>query len=244
MSDLQALRQKNIERTRTLVRESVNPDLFILNAVNNIEDLQRIENLLVKRLREWYALYFPESEKNLPVNPEFLMHVLMGDKHKSMGEMGLKDSMGADLGKKELEEIKKLATAIEKIYQEEKHLSNYLNDTMLAHCPNLHAVAGHTIGAKLMRGAGSLKKLAMMRSSTIQLIGAEKALFRHIRTGAKPPKYGYLLQHPIVQRSKKEDRGRAARMLADKIFIAARVDYFKGKFIGDDLIKEVEVKFK
>jgi nucleolar protein 56 len=244
MVDLQELRQKNITLAKKLVRESVNTDLFIINAVNNVEELQRIENVLSKRLREWYSLYFPELDKRTADHAEFIGHVLKNDKHRLLKELQVADCMGAELEHKELDELKHLAESIEKLFAEEKRLGEYLEKTMKHYCPNTHAVAGAVIGAKLLRGAGSLRKLAMMRSSTIQLIGAEKALFRHIKTGARPPKYGYLLQHQLVQRAKREDRGKIARALADKLFVAARLDFFKGEFLGDKLLKEVEVKIK
>jgi nucleolar protein 56 len=152
--------------------------------------------------------------------------------------------MGFHLEKKDLEPILSLASIISDLSREAELLEDYLEKTMRAYCPNLTTLAGSLIGAKLLSEAGSLKRLAMMRSSTIQLLGAEKALFRHIRTGAKPPKYGYLLQHQLVQKAKRQDRGKAARALADKIFIAVRMDYFKGEFLGDKLLKELELKFK
>ena len=83
----------------------------------------------------------------------------------------------------------------------------------------------------------------MMPSSTIQLLGAEKALFRHMKTGARAPKFGFLHEHPLIAKNPKELHGKIARTLADKISIAVKVDYFKGKFIGDKLLKEVEGKF-
>ena len=242
MSDLHHLRQKNLTLARKLVRESVSPDLHIINAVNNIEELQRIQNVLSKRLREWYSLYFPELDKKIANHEEYVEHVLKDNKEEMIEEFKVKDSMGGDVARHEVAEMKKLAEAVKKLFDEEKHLAAYLEKAMEKHCINLYTLAGSIIGAKLMRGAGSLRKLAMMRSSTIQLIGAEKALFRHIKTGAKPPKYGHLLQHPLVSKSRQADKGKIARALADKIFVAVRVDYFKGEFIADKLLKEVEVK--
>ena len=117
---------------------------------------------------------------------------------------------------------------------------------MKKHCPNMLEVAGVLISAKLLEHAGSLRRLMMMPASTIQILGAEKALFRHLKTGkkAKPPKYGILSQHPLIGKVKKEEYGKVARTLADKISIAVKVDYFKGKFIGDKLKEELEKKFQ
>ncbi|MBN2459150.1 NOP58 family protein [Candidatus Woesearchaeota archaeon] len=246
MSTLSELRRQNLKLAKKLVKESVNQDLFIVNAISNVEELAKIANTLTKRLREWYAIYFPELEKKVQDNEAFVKLVLKADKKGLLaeGKDNVKDEMGADLEKQDLEPILSLASIITDLLREKQLLEDYLDKTMKAHAPNLSAVAGSLIGAKLLKEAGSLKRLAMMRSSTIQLLGAEKALFRHIRTGARPPKYGYLLQHQFVQKAKKDERGKAARALADKIFLAVRVDYFKGSYIADKLIAELEERFK
>jgi len=119
----------------------------------------------------------------------------------------------------------------------------YLERKMTELCPNMTAVAGYLIGAKLLAYAGSTKRLAELPSSTIQLLGAEKALFRHITRNSLPPKYGVLHEHPMIARARKQDHGKVARLLADKISIASRVDYFKGAFIGDKLKEEIEKRF-
>jgi nucleolar protein 56 len=244
MSKLAELRKKNLELAKKAVKESVTPDLFIVNSVNNVDELRRIINNLSKRLREWYSLYFPELDKRITDNEAFVKLVLKEDKKVLLKELKLADEMGYHLEKKDLEPILSLASIISDLSREAELLEAYLEKTMRVYCPNLTTLAGSLIGAKLLSEAGSLKRLAMMRSSTIQLLGAEKALFRHIRTGAKPPKYGYLLQHQMVQKAKKQDKGRVARALADKIFIAVRMDYFKGEFLGDKLLKELEQRFK
>lgn len=246
MGALSELRKKNLALAKKLVKESVNQDLFIINAINNIEELAKTVNTLTKRLREWYALYFPELEKKIQDNEAFVKLVLKGDKKRLMQdskEPRLKDEMGAELSKEDLEPILSLASLITDVLREKELLEDYLERTMKIYCPNLFTLAGSLIGAKLLREAGSLKRLAMMRSSTIQLLGAEKALFRHIRTGSRPPKYGYLLQHQLVQKAKKEERGKAARALADKIFLAVRIDYFKGEFSADKMLRELEERF-
>jgi nucleolar protein 56 len=244
MAKLADLRKKNLEIAKKAVKDSVNPDLFIINCVNNVEELQRIANNLSKRLREWYSLYFPELDKKILEHDNYVKLVLKADKKELVRELRLKDEMGAHFEMRDLEPVLSLASAISDLMRESHLLEEYLDKTMKAYCPNLTYLAGSLIGGKLLREAGSLKRLAMMRSSTIQLLGAEKALFRHIRTGAKPPKYGYLLQHQLVQKAKRQDRGKAARALADKIFLAVRIDYFKGTFIADKLLRELEAKFK
>ena len=92
-------------------------------------------------------------------------------------------------------------------------------------CPRLQTLATTLIGAQLIEHAGSLKHLAELPSSTIQVLGAEKALFRHLKTGSKPPKFGVIFAHPSITDS--QERGKAARRLAGKISIAVKQDYFK-----------------
>ncbi|MBW2991554.1 hypothetical protein KY348_07705 [Candidatus Woesearchaeota archaeon] len=242
MSKLSKLRAKNIELARKGVKESVNPDLFIINAVNNFEELQRIINVLTKRLREWYSIYLPELDKKIQDNEAYVKLVLKKDRKVLLNDLKLNSTLGADMPKNHIKPMLLTAKSIDTLAKQISELEKYLEATMKAHCPNLTTLAGALIGAKLIKGAGSLKKLAMMRSSTIQLLGAEKAFFRHIKTGAKPPKYGYILHHPLVQKAKKSDKGRAARALADKIFICVRTDYFKGEYIADKLLKELEVR--
>jgi len=108
-------------------------------------------------------------------------------------------------------------------------------------CPNINKIAGTTIGARLLNYAGSLKRIATIPASKIQLYGAEKALFRHLKTGARSPKYGIIHEHPIVLNAK--EQGKAARVLADKIALCAKVDYFKGDFIADKILAELKERF-
>ena len=94
--------------------------------------------------------------------------------------------------------------------------------------PNISSIAGENIGARLIAKAGSLEKLARIPSSTIQILGAEKALFRALKTGSKPPKHGILFQHDDIHTAPKWQRGKIARSIASKIAIAARVDAYRG----------------
>ncbi len=105
-----------------------------------------------------------------------------------------------------------------------KKLDSHLLSLVKKRCPHLVSVSSHIIAARLIAAAGSLEKLACMPSSKIQVLGAEKALFRHLKTGSKPPKYGIIFFHDSVLNS--SDKGKAARRLASKIAIAARQDFF------------------
>lgn len=241
-----AMREANLLLARRAVKQSVNDDLLIIQAVKSVEDLEKTSNNLVRRLREWYACYNPEGEQAISDNERFCRAILEKPKGLLLKEVGIpgEKSMGADLAKKDIEQIMQFAQHIVSLYDLRAQNEAYIESLMKGLCPNLLHLAGPLIGAKLLMHAGGLLQLCEFPASTVQLLGAEKALFRHLRTGAKPPKYGILLNHPIVATAPKDKKGKAARVLADKIAIAAKVDYFKGDFIADKLEKKIKSQIK
>jgi nucleolar protein 56 len=234
----------NLQLTKQSLKESVNEDNFIIQTIGNIYELDRVINLLSKRSREWYSLYLPELSEKTPHHQRFIELVASKNKEQLMEELRISSSMGADLKELHIEEIKLLAKNILNLYElREKH-EEYLKKVMQEYCPNVLELAGATIGAKLLEYARTLRHMALLPASTIQLLGAEKALFRHLKTGCKSPKHGIIIQHPLIQKAKRKDRGKVARSLADKISLCARLDYFKGEFKGAEYKKALEEKFK
>jgi nucleolar protein 56 len=233
--NFEELRKKALELTKGKIKDSYSKDLMIINAINNIEELEKSINSLASRLREWYMIKNPEMENSVEDNENFVKVVLEGG--ESLSEMG------ALLDKDDEAAINALALITQGLVETKVFLLIYLEKTMKDYCKNVYILAGPTIGAKLLREARGLKRLASLQSSTIQLLGAEKALFRHIKTGAKSPKYGHIVNHPIVINAKREDKGKAARALADKLSIAARLDYFKGEFLADKYFKDLQKRF-
>jgi len=229
--------QKNLQLTKQKLRESVSNDQLIIQASANLNELDRIINILVKRLREWYSLYYPELDHKTPSHERFVDSVLSGKKKD-------KSSMGADLDEIHLTEINTLAKEIQSMSTLRKTHEDYLQKVMSGYCPNILSLAGTTIGAKLIELAKSLKRLALLPSSTVQLLGAEKALFRHIKTGSRSPKYGVIFSHQLIQKAPRNLRGKAARMLADKLSLCARLDFFKGEMKAKEYKKELEEKLK
>jgi nucleolar protein 56 len=161
-------------------------------------------------------------------------------------------SMGAHTSQKDLSQIQALSKNVLDLYELRKSMENYLDKTMEEVAPNTKAMAGALLGARLIALAGSLQNLAMRPASTIQVLGAEKALFRSLKTGARPPKHGLIFQHTLLHDAKRWQRGKIARALAGKLAIALRADAFGGgRYIGDVLkaaldkrIEEIRQKYK
>ncbi len=236
--------EKNIKLTKRAVKESVTDDQLIIQTIANINEVDKAANLFTKRLREWYGLYFPELSERITSHEKFVELICGKTKAALMSELKFKESMGAELEKRHTDEILLLAKQVQELWELRKKHETYLEALMKKYSPNLLELAGTTIGAKLIELGKGLKHLALLPASTIQMLGAEKALFRHIKTGSKSPKYGIIINHPLVQNSKKEEKGKAARMLADKLSLCARLDYFKCRFKANEYKKELEKKIE
>lgn len=242
--NLTQLYQKNLFLTKQRVKESTTQDNLIIQAISNIKELDRVNNTLIKRLREWFELYLPEFSKSIQNQEKFAQLVQEKSRTQLLKQLKLTEdqTMGHPLTKVDVDQILALAKQATNLYQLKQKHEQYLEKIMKKLCPNILELSGITIGANLIELAGSLKRLAMLPSSTVQLLGAEKALFRHLRTGAKSPKYGIIHEHPLIQKAK--EKGKAARALADKLSLASRLDYFKGEFKAKQMKKELEERFK
>lgn len=128
----------------------------------------------------------------------------------------------------------------ENIEEEKKSLTEFIEKEMKEEFPNFSVLATPVLGAKLLSAAGSKKRLAFMPASTIQVLGAEKALFAHLRRNAKSPKHGHLFNHPLMQKLPRVKRGKVARIIAGKLSIALKQDYFNGENNSSTALKELE----
>lgn len=232
--DLRKLRQDAIEFTKVELQKAITPDTFIIQASAHAEELQQTINKHFKRLRDWYDLYCPELSRGTEDMHEFLRLAKL-PREEIIAELGVEETIGKDF--EDQFYYQRIIKLLETLSTELDMLEKDIKKSMKKHMPNLTAVCGGIIGARLLRMAGSLKQLAEFPASTIQILGAEKALFRHLKTGARAPKYGTLLAHEYVANA--PDPARAARKMADKASIAAKVDYFKGEFIGDKLADQL-----
>jgi nucleolar protein 56 len=221
----------------------------------------------MNHLREWYGIHFPEFDKLLDKHETYARLVkdlgnkddFTSEKLQKEGIPSLKarqivkaaeNSMGADLTKADLIQIQNLSKSLLKLYNLRQNLEKYLEITMEKVGINIKTLTGSLLGARLIALAGGITKLAKMPASTLQVLGAEKALFRSLKTGSSPPKHGIIFQHPLLHEAKRWQRGKVARALAGKLTIAARADAFGGRYIGDELktsldnrIEEIREKY-
>ena len=244
--DFEALRQKSIAAAEEAIREaSSRPDLHLVQAIQALDDTDKYLNITATRTAEWYGLHFPELTQIIQDNvalckiiseigsrESFTKENLSGrgfTEKKVDAIVAARDrSKGGTISEGDLGRVKSLGALAIQLSSLRDGLNAYVESQMKRVAPNVAEVAGATIGARLMAKAGGLDRLAMLPASTIQILGAEKALFRALRTGARPPKHGILFQHQAVHTAPKWQRGKIARTLANKIAIAARVDYYRG----------------
>jgi nucleolar protein 56 len=259
----------SMEMSRIRVRKAAEKrDLLIAQAIQALDDLDKTLNLFMGRIREWYGLHFPELDRlidrhetyarlvrDLGKRDNFTAEVLekeqlSGSKASQLVETA-KTSMGADLYDADMEQIQKMCERLLELYDARSDLEKYVDEVMKEVAPNTSALAGSTLGARLIAQAGRLENLAKMPASTIQVLGAEKALFRSLTTGARPPKHGIIFQHALIHGAERWLRGKVARAFAGKLAIAVRTDAFSGNYIGERLnedlqkrIEEIRKKYK
>lgn len=210
-------------------------DKHLIQAINSIDEIDESISKLIERIREWYALYFPEMD--LIKNNETYIKLIYENKTKEEIVNAKSDAFPEDMldieddiNPNDLDIMNNYAKSIYELQQTRKNIIDYIDVKMESIAPNLRLLVGSSLGAKLISHAGGLKRLASYPSSTVQIMGAEKALFRHLKSGDHPPKYGLIYQHPQVRGAKWWNRGKIARLLAGRISLAARKDVFTHDF--------------
>ena len=236
---------------------SASPDLHISQSINSLDEIDRIINGISSRLREWYGLHFPELDNVIDSIFGYSQIVLAGKREditeKVFEDAGFPDSKvemlsvirkksrGGDISPENLAIVQLLAKQILELNELRKKLEEHVETQMNLVAPNLAAILGTAVGARIIAKAGSLKKLASMPASTVQVLGAEKALFRSLKTGSRPPKHGLLFQHAMVHAAPRWQRGKIARAVAGKAAIAARVDVYGGG-LNKTLLEKLNVR--
>jgi nucleolar protein 56 len=241
--DLISRRQACFAQTKDALQSALTPDQIVIQAHEMMHDLHKTTNNLSKRLREWVGGWLPEID-TLKDHEHVIDLLATQDRKGILTALNRKESIGTELSEADEAEIRQVAQLVKGLYEEKERLLNYLEKSMKTFMPSTQAICGTSIAAELLASAGSLKRLARLPSGTIQLLGAETALFRHLKNKKnKPPKHGIIFNHQLLQKSRRDVRGKVARALADKIALCARVDYFKGEPCGEQFRKDLEKRF-
>jgi nucleolar protein 56 len=263
------MRNVSMEVAKLRVKGAVEQrDLVVAQAIQTLDDLDRTVNQFMGRLREWYGIHFPELDRLIEKHETYARLVMSLGNRENFGVEALEKegipkakteaianvaeaSMGADMAEADLAQIQALSKSVLDLYELRRGMEGFLDKTMEEVAPNTKELVGSLLGARLIAVAGSLRTLALRPASTIQVLGAEKALFRSLKTGARPPKHGLIFQHTLLHDAKKWQRGKIARALAGKLAIAVRADAFGGRDLGDTLkanlekrLEEIREKYK
>ncbi|MCJ2555395.1 MAG: ribosomal biogenesis protein, partial [Candidatus Thermoplasmatota archaeon] len=207
--DVGLLREAMIALGKRRLRRAVEPADHVIQGIRTLDEVTRARDLLTERLRDWYALHFPELSRM--VEAARFADLVAERGHRDKMPVDAVDSVGAEIEAKDLQAVQDLATSLQALQRERASLEAYVKTRMRELAPNVAHLAGPLVGARLIALTGGLDELARKPSSTIQLLGAEKALFRHLRKGSKPPKHGVLFQHPWVHDAPPWQRGPIAR---------------------------------
>jgi len=241
-----------IQLGKEKVRASATPDEQVVQAIRTIDDLTKTMNLMSERLHEWQGINFPELERLVPEAKYLDLVSKYGDRKaiQGSGELDTAESVGSDISTEDAKAIMNLASSLLSLSKTRDEMETFVQERMDIVAKNTAHIAGPLVGARLMSLTGGLERLSKLPSSTVQLLGAEKALFKHLKDNARPPKHGVIFQHPMIHRAPPWQRGKLARAFAAKISIASKVDWHGNRFIGDELeaalarrVKEIQTKY-
>uniref|UniRef100_A0A0B8RXZ5 Nucleolar protein 56 n=1 Tax=Philothamnus irregularis TaxID=1899461 RepID=A0A0B8RXZ5_9SAUR len=250
--------------SRAKVKFNVNRvDNMIIQSISLLDQLDKDINTFSMRVREWYGYHFPELIKIVSDNYTYCRLAKLIGNRKELSEESLealeeivmdsakaqaildasRSSMGMDISPIDLINIESFSSRVISLSEYRKGLQEYLRSKMNQVAPSLSALIGEVVGARLISHAGSLTNLAKYPASTVQILGAEKALFRALKTRGNTPKYGLIFHSTFIGRAAAKNKGRISRYLANKCTIASRIDCFSEvptSVFGDKLREQVE----
>ncbi|XP_064568177.1 nucleolar protein 56 [Zonotrichia leucophrys gambelii] len=238
-------------------------DNMIIQSISLLDQLDKDINTFSMRVREWYGYHFPELIKIVPENSMYCRVAKFIGNRRELSEESLegleeivmdsakaqaileasRSSMGMDISPLDLINIESFSRRVISLSDYRKGLQEYLRSKMSQVAPSLSALIGEVVGARLISHAGSLTNLAKYPASTVQILGAEKALFRALKTRGNTPKYGLIFHSTFIGRAAAKNKGRISRYLANKCTIASRIDCFSEvptSVFGDKLREQVE----
>lgn len=232
---------KFIEQTERAIedysKENIN-EQSLLRALQNFDLYQKQYNTFFEYLKDWFSLHNSKKYSDLKKdNYKLIKYIAETELEPLKKDVFL----SSGLEKEDLLIVKNIAKVVNSIYSNVSKLENFLIKKSKKLYPNLTYILGPILTVRFLNQAKSLKRLSFLPASTIQLIGAESAMFKHLRFGKKGPKYGFLYLHPLMSGLNARQKGKLARYMADKISLAARYDY-AGRPLHKELLEDVEKK--
>ncbi|XP_056664224.1 nucleolar protein 58 isoform X1 [Monodelphis domestica] len=228
-------------------------DTMIVQAISLLDDLDKELNNYIMRCREWYGWHFPELGKIITDNLTYCkclrkvgdrqnfassdLSEILSEEVEAEVKAAAEISMGTEVSEEDINNILHLCNQVIEISEYRNQLYEYLQNRMMAIAPNVTVMVGELVGARLISHAGSLLNLAKHAASTVQILGAEKALFRALKTRRDTPKYGLIYHASLVGQSTPKNKGKISRMLAAKTALAIRYDAF-----GEDSSAEMGIE--
>lgn len=243
-------------------------DTMVIQAVGLLDDLDKEVNTYAMRCREWYGWHFPEMAKILNDNLHYAKVVKLVGFRSEFRQVQLEElaecidddeaiakslietaeiSMGTEVDKEDMEHIITLADQVVDLSEFRSTLAEYLRSRMQAIAPNLTSLVGELVGARMVQHAGSIMNLAKHPASTVQILGAEKALFRALKTKHDTPKYGLIYHASLIGQASPKNKGKISRVLAAKCSLASRVDALgetDGPTVGPEMRAKVEARLR
>jgi nucleolar protein 56 len=236
MEAMQNLRSFAIEFSSTRVKEA--SEKLDLHVIQSISALDELDNLI--QSPNLYAEIVAKAGLRQNITKHMLEEAGVHDRKVDIIVDAARRSKGGDASPESLAILKKIANEVLSQSELRRILADYIENTMEVVAPNVKQILTALVGARLISKAGSLSRLAFSSASTIQVLGAEKALFRALKSGARPPKHGLLFQHPMVHSAPKWQRGKIARAVASKVAIAARIDLYRHSGKDESILNKLE----
>ena len=238
------LSQMGIARSKSTIKTTKKRDKIIVQCVSSLNDLNKILNTMSERLREWYGLHYPELR--IRDHEKMAKRVAKYGNRKNFEDFS--KSMGTEFDEQDTEMVQLDADNLKNLYSLRRKMETYLDKMTREEIPNLRVILGGTLAARMLAQAGTLERLAKMPSSKLQLLSAEKSMFRFMREkkqgmkSAKCPKYGVIFTHLDISGAPAALRGKIARLLASKASMAARIDFYSKEDRSKALMADYQKK--
>ncbi len=249
------LRERMLKSAKSGIKSAYSSEEYaLIQSINAYLETEKSMNLAYERLTEWFGIYLPEirmsnartlaalalSIATKPITLESVAEAVEDRQKAEQIVQKANQTIGRKMNDEEKQTVASFAKMLKDMGQSMESLQSYIKASATRVLPNVTYLTDEKIAAEMLSKAGSMERFALMPASTVQLLGAEKALFKHLKFGNKPPKYGVLFKFAPIGTAPKDKRGKIARVYATKIAIALKADYYSKNFIAKDLKESID----